>query len=461
MKKLVLLLTMGSISLSMHAQENRSSVVFNNAGKEQSAAYSQPLPDKYKVGLQSKTTTHDRVGNKTTTAPTSRWYNYAQYLDTSIAASTGTPVSLAVVTIWNDTMGQLVYTGTGLAHNRMVSCGSLFQPQAPGFNDPSLYPGEMMLTNQSFSIDSLNIFGLLDFNPAKTSEVDTLVITLTQGSVTVPGDDIIYSNFTDAATLANYGVSDSVEYGLIKYDSVTNTATGTTKYTFTYLFHSSDWADTFANGIYHKTIPLPVAYAVAANMQVGIVMTFKSGDPSFIPHDTLTGGQYNLFRPLYNFLGTSATPAFAPYSHSDYNSGQFKSLPNYRNGWENVYIPMYAWTSGSGASTLQHNNMDIHVVCTSCNAAVNVDNTTSAIKGISAYPNPASSEVNIRFDLAALSDVTVNLTNALGQLIATQQINDKTNGVATFNTAKLPAGVYLYTVTANGQRTTGRVVIAH
>lgn len=460
MKKLFLFLTMGSISLSMHAQENRSSVVFNNAGSMKTAARVEPLSDKYKAGLRTKAATHSGLGSKTTAAPTDRWYNYAQYLDTSIAASTATPVSLAVVTIWNDTMGQLVYTGTGLAHNTMVSVGSLFQPQAPGFNDPSLYPGEMMLTNQAFSIDSLNLLGLYDFNPSKGSEVDTLVITLTQGSVAVTGDDILYGNFKDATSLANYGVSDSVEFGMVKYDSVTNTAAGTTKYTFTYLLTNSNWADTFANGIFHKSIALPTAYAVAANMQVGIALSFKSGDPAFIPHDTLTGGQYNLFRPLYSFLGTSATPAFAPYAHGDFNSGQFKSLPNFENGWENVYTPMYAWTSGGGASTLQHNNMDIHVVCTSCNAAVSVDNTTAAINAISAYPNPASAEVNISFTLSKSNDIVINLTNTIGQLVATQQISNASTGVATFNTSKLPAGVYIYTVVANGQRTTGRVLVA-
>jgi hypothetical protein len=52
----------------------------------------------------------------------------------------------------------------------------------------------------------------------------------------------------------------------------------------------------------------------------------------------------------------------------------------------------------------------------------------------------------------------------LGQVIATQNMGAMNAGqktTATFNTSALAAGVYLYTVEADGQRVTNRFTVAH
>ena len=49
----------------------------------------------------------------------------------------------------------------------------------------------------------------------------------------------------------------------------------------------------------------------------------------------------------------------------------------------------------------------------------------------------------------------------LGNTVATQNVANIGSGKATINTANLADGVYFYTVTANGERQTGRVAIAH
>ena len=80
-----------------------------------------------------------------------------------------------------------------------------------------------------------------------------------------------------------------------------------------------------------------------------------------------------------------------------------------------------------------------------------------------AYPNPANTSVNIPFTMGRDGVVTVSLSNVIGQVMQSQQINaiggQPMN--ATFATNGLPAGVYVYTVEVNGGHTTGRIVITH
>jgi len=92
---------------------------------------------------------------------------------------------------------------------------------------------------------------------------------------------------------------------------------------------------------------------------------------------------------------------------------------------------------------------------------VSVTNVNNNLTGVNAFPNPSSSSLNVTYNLATATDVTVTLTNTIGQVVATQNIANASSGNATFNTAALPAGVYAYTVSANGERSTGKVVVAH
>jgi hypothetical protein len=81
-----------------------------------------------------------------------------------------------------------------------------------------------------------------------------------------------------------------------------------------------------------------------------------------------------------------------------------------------------------------------------------------------AYPNPANTEVMIPFTTTEAAEVTVSITNTVGQTVKAinagkYAANQK--GRAVLNVANLSSGVYFYTVEANGQRITKRMVIAH
>ncbi len=92
---------------------------------------------------------------------------------------------------------------------------------------------------------------------------------------------------------------------------------------------------------------------------------------------------------------------------------------------------------------------------------VSVKDIANNFIAVNAYPNPATDELVISFSGATTSSVTVSITNMLGQTVATQTLTNATSSKATFNTKKIPSGVYTYNVYSNGIKTNGQVVIAH
>ncbi len=460
MKKLLLLLSIGSISLATTAQESTKSVVFTTNQVDeamQKLTYDQSRVKQLLSYTRGVNAPDKNVAHKTTSVQTQRWYNYGDYFDTTLIDG-GNSASISGVIIWNDTLGEALYT-SGLAHNRQVSVGSVFQPQAAGFNDINYYAGKMHLdSTNSYSVDSIRIYGNHNINPAKTSVVDTLIIT------TLKGANIFGIRYT--GMMARYGV-DTLTCSNIRYDSIANTGSlglgspvTTTKFPIT----AAMWGDTLADGTF--VLKLPVSITAAAGEMSAMSLTFKSGDPTFptsVPGDTIDAFtnvyKYNSFYPLSIFKLVGTSPAFAPYSAADRNEGLYKTLPSYLNGYATQYVPMWAWSTsgGTAASYLQHIYMDWHVNCTNC-TTIGVNEIVKNITNDRAYPNPAANQVNVVFNMANATTANVSMINTLGQVVATQQV---TNGKASFNTTSVPSGIYIYTISANGEQTTGRIAIAH
>lgn len=477
MKKLFLFLGATSIALSSIAQSGKQSSSVKAGG-----SLTAPQAPAARVMSASERAILKNAANKTTAVST-RWYNYAFEIFDSVLNYNGETGSWSSVIIWNDTAGKVNYTG-GMAHNKMVSVGSILHPQYAGFN--ALYPGEMVLpTTQPYSIDTLQLFGSYNFNPAKSSVVDTLVISLQSG-----GSNIGVNQWTNASApslLAHYGLGagDSFRCANFVYDSVRNTGahdpsgTGTAPVVFKYALTSAMWGDTLSNGMWIRNVGLPSTFNVAAGEIVAASISFKSGDASF-PTNVAVGDtiemfngnyKYNQWRPVVFFRNTGSTSTVIDWANPhyypsapwaplpagrDWNEGLYKTLPSYLNGWDSSYVPMWAWSTGGGstASYLQHIALGFKVSCAGC--TLNVANV-SAIKNINAFPNPASKELTISYS-ASVATATVTLTNSIGQVVATQTV---TGGKATFNTASLATGNYIYTILANGERSTGNVAIAH
>jgi hypothetical protein len=123
-----------------------------------------------------------------------------------------------------------------------------------------------------------------------------------------------------------------------------------------------------------------------------------------------------------------------------------------------ILIPAYGYSGVPGFTVTEQS---FHISFTPI-PSLAVAEVKQGITDVSAYPNPANNMLNIDFSLAQNASVTVSLTNMVGQVVATKNMGNVNSGKAIFSTTELSSGVYFYTVLTNsGERTTGRVVVAH
>lgn len=78
------------------------------------------------------------------------------------------------------------------------------------------------------------------------------------------------------------------------------------------------------------------------------------------------------------------------------------------------------------------------------------------------YPNPARENTTIAFSVKGTQDVKITMTNTLGQTVASSSLGKMVEGTytETFNTENLAAGVYMVTITIDGQSITKKVNVA-
>ena len=492
MKKLLLLLISGSIVVTAGAQERRIGVTPVSSMSQEEQQLPANMVRTFDFDPRGTTPQSGRLiatgtANKTTTGGT-RWYNYFPYMDTiaKLAAPANTMKGFNAATLmWQDTTQSGQFT-SGLSHVNLASMGMIFDPSSIAYNDSNYYAGAIRVgSGDAFTIDSVSIIGYYNFNPAKTSVKDTIRLSFVTGMGTTAATDDIFSNYHVVG-----GHYDTKNFLDVNYDTILNyerhgTTWGTPSSNVQNIILNNSttppaWADTLTTGAVGamvKTVALTTPLSVSANGFASMSISFKSGDPallsppaSSLPGDTLfyaTGAnKYNFFRPFVSYvsdLTTAHTQQWPIYNTADSNVGIFGRIYNAGH----IYSPTWLWSTSNGtaASSLQYPNISFHVTCATCaiitNTPPNSVNNVYTISKVNAYPNPANNELNIPFSLTESAAVTVSLSNMVGQVVASQDMGNVVSGKAVFNTSAIPAGVYIYTVLANGQRNTGRVVVAH
>jgi len=213
----------------------------------------------------------------------------------------------------------------------------------------------------------------------------------------------------------------------------------------------SDGSITLKNKVY--AVP-GGGLTIPAGQRFAITATFKSGDTWTKNVDSV-----NMYHHLMPVAGFAAGNAAMPYYYYDFTDRSMASLMFSSDSSQ--YSPaVFIETWNTLQFSYEFLSMGGHVVCPGC-FKLDVANNVSSVKSVTAVPNPATSQVNIKFSMNNAADVKVSVANTMGQVVASQNINNATEGNATFSTANLANGVYIYTLEANGQRQTGRFVVAH
>ncbi len=464
MKKLFLLLTASSMAMSAGAQERNASVVFNlgaaNTQKHDVRPATQPIM------------THNHSGAKTTTVA-SAWYDYGTEILATNATLAGTgfssmyfwPDTTAIFGTGSTTTPFLGYNVPAAGYSYNVSTGIGFNPMGNDWATAS----KQIATTDAYTIDSAEVVGVYG-RPNGATYTDHIHLSFVYGDLT-SATNIGKGGFIDPTLLANYSLAstDTAWFPETFYDSLSNgmgkrtTGSGPAAYSVDFPLTATDTSVTFTHGY-----KFPVNFSVPAGNMAAMSVSFKPGS-SFVPFDTVIKSdgsyKYGCFEPIVNFAtdGASGNVVFAPYTGGnhltdDQTVGYLKTLGSTDGGWAGDYVPHLSYTASTGGAWYeQYPFILFHIA----GPSTKIQNVNANLTGVTATPNPATTLVAISFNLINTSNVSVSLTNMLGQVVATETVNGTNNGKVTFNTSVLPNGIYIYTVSANGENKTGRVVVAH
>ncbi len=203
----------------------------------------------------------------------------------------------------------------------------------------------------------------------------------------------------------------------------------------------------------------PTSLSVPAGNAFVCTYTFKSGDTWTPNQDSFDN--INSFWPV---MGEAQSPLM-PYDYYNYNDQNMSQML--------FSFDRSAWYPTITIEGLNPANAPIdaflesfyHITCATCltvNDNSAVGKVTKNALTSNAFPNPATTDLSIPFTASTATDLTITLTNTLGQVVMGQTVSNMASGTAHFDVSGLSAGVYFYSVqTAKGDRSSGRVVVSH
>ena len=164
-------------------------------------------------------------------------------------------------------------------------------------------------------------------------------------------------------------------------------------------------------------------------------------------------GSYNTFH-LGECCDPSITVAPVPFilqpgESSDGTGFHFLYNPCGKEGTTTVE---YTFSSGSSSTILRVNYI------------YSIDGISSAfirVNSLTAYPNPATTSVTVSYDLSGFlpsNDVHLVITNLVGSKVAVHSLTG-TSGKVVMDLNSLDAGIYFYSIEANGKAVSTRKLI--
>lgn len=400
------------------------------------------------------------------TAGGSRWYEHY-----AMVSELTQSMSNSLVPIWFDSTVKQNFT-SGLGTINYSSVLQVIDPiyftlwddvnsQNVDANDITIEPWD------TYEVDSVFFAGAYVKNLNRSANiVDTLIISVSPTGAGTSNWPYYYTTAgLDAWASAYVAGSDTLKgWTILDVDSVNRASAVAGGVMWKVPLFDADRQEDSAGFVSIQTWSLPVmvgstpgTVSIPAGKGVAVTVTFKSGDVWPLNVDTFS--EYHNFS-LYEgeALGAGQTMPYYTYNYGDRNMSNMMFSTDTGNYYPSVFIE--GWNTTNYRQEFHY--IGAHVVCNTCfTLNVNDVNANAAVK-VSAYPNPAADEVNIKFSLNSSADAIVSLTNAVGQTVATQVVkNAGAESKVTFNTSNLATGVYFYSVEVNGQRNSGRIAVAH
>ncbi|MCB0696415.1 MAG: T9SS type A sorting domain-containing protein [Chitinophagaceae bacterium] len=460
MKRLLLFIVGGAMAASASAQQ--AEVV--NSGNTPRIGQ---LVEKYTFVDDQSTINSIQSGKDSraaakTTAPAPRWYTPYDIINALNSSSMDNNRSF--VPIWFDSTMYIKYNNNPqLSAVNFASFGQVIDPIGAGdqmFNDVSFNNTNTMWVQDfnAYSVDSVEINVAYIKNKNRPSGVvDTLILAL------APQTGSRYYVRSTASWIGTYIPADKDTMFIWRpdADSIGRTISSSDRKVWKeYLTDADrDTVNTQNNTITTRTwrFAVPGGLTVPAGNRVSFTATFKSGDTWTKNSQTDSIQGHHHLRILSSEVTDNALMKYDFYGAlKDRNHSSLMFTTD-----TGRYSVSYPLENANGAQfPYEHHRMGVLISCATC-WVLDVKNTEGLLTKGGAYPNPAVSYVHIPFQLTAAADVNVTLTNTVGQVVKSQKVANVSNGQVTFNTSDLTNGLYLYTIEVNGQRSTGRVTVAH
>ncbi len=177
-----------------------------------------------------------------------------------------------------------------------------------------------------------------------------------------------------------------------------------------------------------------------------------SNDQLEVVYSTNCGSSWT---SLWSAAGTALTPALTT------TSGFTPTSAQYVHKAQDISAVPAGSVIGFRATSNYGNNIWIDDVTLRA-GGVGVNNVTEQASEVSVFPNPATSETNLTFNLTAATNVSVEVYDAVGRVVFSVPAQQMNTGAHSINipVANMANGVYNVVMTTEAGKTTQRFTVA-
>jgi hypothetical protein len=150
-----------------------------------------------------------------------------------------------------------------------------------------------------------------------------------------------------------------------------------------------------------------------------------------------------------NYPLTGGSPAGGTYSGTQVSGNVFHPSA----AGDGTYNITYTYTDANNCT-----NTAVQPLTVGTNCFVGIADI-KPVSTLSVTPNPAHSSILVSFTPKSISDMNMNITNAIGQRVFEKNIGRASAYDETIDISKLPAGVYFLNLNSNGETITRKVIV--
>jgi hypothetical protein len=444
MKKLYTLMMCGVFALSTFAQNTTtpSGVSANGRTVQKNMGFNE---SKFRSNK-------NKTLNPNTASSQSVWFNYAIAMD-SLNGHVGSTNGIQANYLFWDSL-PLGNFGNVYAAPWINNLGNVVDLTSQNLEYYGGIPSNWGTFN-SYTVDSMSIVYAYTRNFPNPSIVDTLVVKLYTNATP---SNFATQYFAQGNIPTNYG-TDTLTMKVMKYSYQTNSPNATGVMTYKIPLTVADTAITFYREKYFSTNMFPVP---SGNKIFASSITFKPGY-AYSLGDTLDTELNAFYFTAWEENGAGTYPYFQDCnlgsSACDYNaSGIVRTQERYNlgaPGWNGYWIPKYAFTA---PYSLENHLISYKV--TSSNVSVN-DLNSGVSNLYQNQPNPFNGNTTIGYELINGGNVSLDIFDVTGKKVNTFNEGKQAAGkyAVEMNGSSLQPGVYFYTLTVDGIKTTKKMTV--